>query len=60
VWFNYTSNSKSHITLYDGVLVNNELEGAWKYVVVTRRNELYCVVLYSIDVKLCVSDSVIF
>ena len=37
--FNYTANSKSLITLYDGLLMNNELEGAWKDVVVARRNE---------------------
>jgi len=49
------------LTAVTGVLVTNELEGAWKDVVVTRRNELYCVCGgKGIDVKLCISDSVIF
>ena len=37
--FNHMSNSKSLITLYDGLLMNNELEGEWKDVVVARCNE---------------------
>jgi hypothetical protein len=36
MWFNYTSNIKSHITLYDGLLVNNELEGVRRDAVVEK------------------------